>query len=204
MSIMVNGIEVMMSQQDLDALLAPVDATLLAGSTILEYGSGGSTSIFADKLGFTHNLFSVEHHKEWFEKVGKRLEGHPNEERIARVLAGLSFHIGIYKFARPEEEMGAGAREYIWAPENAVEWCKVGLVLVDGISRGPCLAYLRTRLNPGTPVFLHDYVGRETWYDWACDLYDRVQVHDLMLEMRVPLEKETLISVPLDLSDLTK
>ena len=103
MSIEVRGIEVMMSQQDLDALLKPAEA-LPSGSIILEYGSGGSTSMFADALGYDRSLFSVEHHAEWFAKEGKRLEGHPNSDRITRILAPLDFHIGLRSAqARPQE-----------------------------------------------------------------------------------------------------
>lgn len=193
MSIKVNGIEVMMSTQDLDALMTCADE-LLEDKTILEYGSGGSTSMFADKLGATRKLLSIEHNPDWFKKVGERLALHPAADRITRVLAPLSFHPSLWKFARPEEEMGAGADQYIWAPETAcwgprgtfLDWKTVGLVFVDGIARGPCLAYLRTRLLPGTPVFLHDYKGRENWYLWAAQLYTFVAQHDLTIELRVP------------------
>lgn len=188
MSHTVNGIEVMMSEQD----LAPLVSTLKIYAhpiTVLEYGSGGSTSVFADHLGDQHRLCSVEHHKGWYETVGNRLANHPASDRITRILAPLSFHTSLWKFARPEEEMGAGAEHYIWAPERNPEgwnWSNVGLAFVDGIARGPCLAYLRTRLSPGTPVFVHDYTGREVWYDWAVNLYNRVNVHDLTIELRVP------------------
>jgi hypothetical protein len=180
------GVEVMMDSQDLRALLTAVDA-LAGGATILEYGSGGSTRIFANHLGDDLNLFSVEHNNEWFLKVGDMLKDHPVRDRVQRVLAPLDFHPGLWRFARPEEEMAAGAKHYIWAPDTYhVDWSKVGMALVDGIARGPCLAYLLTRLNPGTPVFLHDYKGRETWYDWAVNLYTFVAQHDLTIELRSP------------------
>jgi hypothetical protein len=188
MSHVFEGVQVMMHEEELQEILVALDA-LPSPSTILEYGSGGSTSIFANHLGYTHRLYSVEHDKGWYEKVSERLAGHPNDERITRILAPLQFHQGLWRFAHPYEEMPSGAEYYIWAPENNPEgwsWENVNLVLVDGICRGPCLAYLRTKLNPGTTVFLHDYTGREIWYDWAVKLYDRVKQTNLILELRVP------------------
>lgn len=188
MSHQYEGVEVMMHPEELQEILTAVRA-LPEGSTILEYGSGGSTSIFANHLGDTHKFCSVEHDVPWYEKVGERLAGHANEARITRILAPLSFHKGLWRFSHPAEEMAAGMEYYIWAPENNPEgwdWKTVNLVLVDGIGRGACLAFLRTKLNPGTTVFLHDYTGRETWYDWAVKLYDRVKQTSLILELRVP------------------
>lgn len=188
MSHVFEGISVMMHEEELQAILTAVKA-LPTNSTILEYGSGGSTSVFANYLGDTHKLCSVEHDKTWYKTVGERLEGHPNGDRVTRILAPLDFHQGLWRFAHPYEEMAAGTAHYIWAPEHNPEgwdWTTVGLVLVDGIARGPCLAYLRNKLNPGTPVFLHDYKGRENWYDWAVELYERVTQNDLLLELRVP------------------
>lgn len=192
MSHQYEGVKVMMHPEELQELLVAVNA-LRPGSTILEYGSGGSTSIFANHLAETNTLCSVEHDKGWFDTVTTRLEGHANGARITRILAPLSFHQGLWKFARPEEEMAAGLAHYIWAPENNPEgwdWKTVNLMLVDGIGRGACLAALRTKLNPGTTVFLHDYPGRENWYDWAVHLYDIVKQTSLILELRVPNKYE--------------
>lgn len=188
MSHVYEEVEVMMHPEELQEILQALK-DIPENSTILEYGSGGSTSIFANHLGPKQNFSSVEHDRPWFDKVAERVKEHPNAARITYIFANLAFHKGLYRFARPEEEMAAGLENYVWCPErnpDGWDWSKVNLVLVDGIGRGACLAALRTVLNPGTTVFLHDYTGRENWYDWAVKLYTRVKQTNLLLELRVP------------------
>lgn len=179
----------MMSDRELSVLSYHV-AKMSPGSAIVEYGSGGSTHFFASRLTVGDlQLYSVEHDPEWYMRVAEELEFHSAHHRIHRMFVKLGLDIRRWRFSEPEEEMPAGAGAYIWAPsvhDKTFRWDNVGLVFVDGLARGSILAVLRTVLNPGTLVLLHDYAGREFWYDWAIVLYDSIVRHDTLLEMRVP------------------
>jgi hypothetical protein len=182
-----SGLEVMMSTTDWIPLATRID--LCDPGTILEYGSGISTVAIADVLTEhpKHRLVSVEHDAEWYAHVNTLLENHPAREQVRLIHAPLDFHPSIWRYAHPAEETGAGAAKYIHPLSHELgEWFDVRLAFVDGIARGPCLATCWMSLEPGTPVFLHDYRGREEWYDWALQAYERVELYDLMLELRVP------------------
>jgi hypothetical protein len=54
--------------------------------------------------------------------------------------------------------------------------------LVDGIGRGPTAAFLSRRVKDSAHVIIHDYKGRELWYDWAANCYDhKVIPEDMVL-----------------------
>ena len=82
---------------------------------------------------------------------------------------------GIWPFGQPYEETPVACADYIHANEIPIPWAKVELVLVDGFVRGAVLAVIRTKVTQGIAVFLHDYAGREWWYDWAVRLYTVVR-----------------------------
>lgn len=150
---------------------------------ILEYGCGGSTMMFADHLGPKQHLISIEHNAEWYAKVTTAVEQHPNKERINLMLFSPDYPLDAYVFASPYEEMPAGLTRYLNPP---VPWHRIDFALVDGVARGACLSLLAQRLNVNTKVALHDYTGREQWYDWALDKgYARVNLTNMLLELRV-------------------
>ena len=41
----------------------------------------------------------------------------------------------------------------------------------DGLGRGGCLATIKASIKKDAVVFLHDIDGRESWYQWALDLW---------------------------------
>lgn len=170
----------MMSEQDADAMKAVI-AALPENARLIEFGCGGSTTMIASVLKPTQHLYSIEHNPGWYTKVKMALDNFP---LVSMYLAPLDMPMDRWRFAQPEEEMGACAYDYIHPLKEG--WENIDFAFVDGIARGPVLATLRTKLRPGTPVLVHDYTGRETWYKWATDLYDRVSQHDLMLVLRVP------------------
>lgn len=159
---------------------------------IVEWGMGGSTLIFADQLKPQQHLISIEHNREWFEKVQTSLANHPAHDRIHMVFVLPELPLYVYAFAQPQEEMPAGCKYYIdptrivGAMPHPFDWHRASFVLVDGIARGPVLASLRSKLLSNTPVYLHDYVGREMWYDWAVNLYDIDARVGVLLKLRVP------------------
>lgn len=179
----------MMMYPDEQPRMLQIVADLPDGATMLEYGSGGSTIRFAQTMRKGQTLYSVEHNADWFQKVGdafKELDKH--DATVYRKLIKLP-NVEHYTraFATTGEELPAQCEKYIH-PEfkQPIFWDSLSLVLVDGIARGACLAAVRSMLMPGTKVILHDYTGRENWYDWAVQLYHRENLTNMLLELRVP------------------
>lgn len=176
---------------------APEDAIFV------EFGCGGSTLMFASSMLPTQQLYSIEHNGEWFEKVKAALQaqnvlnvtllwyapfqGHElsivYEDKTKKIISEKE----LRPFGNMYEELPIGLDNYINVTSVDIEWSRVAAVLVDGVARGAVLAVLRTKLNPGTLVLLHDARRREPWYKWAVDyLYEGVEMIDTLLVLRVP------------------
>jgi hypothetical protein len=175
----------MMYEDEFNHFIAAVEA-LPDSAIIVEFGSGGSTYQIGQRMKGTQELFSVEHNPEWFAKVREGVKQLPAFARIHRTLAVPQWDIQAKGFAQPLEENPSGITTYLHPSFKAkLDWKSVDFVLVDGIARGACLAVLATKLEKGTTVYLHDYKGREDWYEWSVKLYDRVSLTNMLLELRV-------------------
>ncbi|MEO1585436.1 MAG: class I SAM-dependent methyltransferase [Planctomycetota bacterium] len=131
-----------------------IERRLFAGCRVLEWGSGGSTVWLADRLPAGAHLTSVEHHAEWFAKVGERLGERPN---VTRVLAEPTGELG--RNATIDEEDATHLAGYVGAADGQT----FDVILVDGVARVACMERARELLNPGGVVFLHD--AQRDWYD---------------------------------------
>lgn len=174
----------MMTYDEREAFEAYVRATP-KDCDIIEYGCGGSTVLLQSMIE-DRNVLSVEHHPDWWMNVKKEIW----TPQITLVYEPNQFDKELWSRTGCEhEELAAGGYRYIHAPRLHTpkrDWNKTGLVLVDGMARGACLAWLRSYLTPNTTVLLHDFAGREPWYAWATALYDVVTLTRTLLELRVP------------------
>lgn len=176
----------MMYEDEFNHFIAAIEA-LPATAKIVEFGSGGSTYQIGLRMKEQQELFSVEHNPDWFAKVRESVKELPTFSRIHRTLVGPTWSLQTDGFAQPGEENPSGITNYLHPSfKKPLHWPDVSFVLVDGIARGACLATLRTKLLSGTTVYLHDYKGRELWYDWAVKLYETVSLTNMLLELRVP------------------
>lgn len=159
---------ILLSHPERAALLAAAHA-LPPDGLIVEWGSGGSTRL----LGETgRRVVSIEHDLEWVRKVQADTAHLPNVE--------IRHHASPFKtyFGQPEEESPAGLEGYI------IEFPpRAGLFFVDGLARGAVLATIRRVARPEARIFLHDYHGREAWYEWALWPYKKVALTDSLLEL---------------------
>src|SRR4051812_16472073 len=176
-------LEVMMYADEKARMLDILTNELPEHAVIVEYGCGGSTMMFADHLLPHRQLFSIEHNREWYEKVQAAVNVHPAKDNINLMYYRPDFPADMYQFSHPHEETPAGLERYL---NPAIAWEDVYLVLVDGIARGACLAMLSKRLLTGARVILHDYKGRERWYDWILgpDFYTVERQTNMLLELR--------------------
>jgi hypothetical protein len=146
---------------------------------VVEFGCGGSTCWLADLMLPQQRLESVEHNPEWYHRV---LEATAYAKPIFTLhLHPPDFALDRYRYSAAEEEMPAGLTDYL---NPAIDWSDVSLVFVDGVARGAVLALTAQRVRAGTTVLLHDYQGREQWYDWPLRLYHRVHLEGSLLELR--------------------
>jgi hypothetical protein len=154
------------------------------GKKYLEWGSGGSTLWYIDEViknKVNTQIISVEHHADWYNKVKSAVDNHlaPSEEQFLYLhkeapWSSITFNspqgnIPFNVVSTPFEEVTAGLAEYINPPE--IDLSDIDVFLVDGLGRGGCLATIKASIKKDAVVFLHDIDGRESWYQWALDLW---------------------------------
>ena len=139
---------------------------LTEDTTMLEWGSGGSTLYFSS---FVEKYYSIEHDKDWYEKVSEQIKEYP-------------FNDIVYKYIQPNKENPDGRqseydmfKDYIDAVDNFNT--KFDVVLIDGRARRLCAKKVIPHLKPDSVVFIHDYVLR-TPYHVAEDYYELVDYID--------------------------
>lgn len=167
-------IDPMMTVDDQQKIQRVVEG-LPPDAVIVEYGSGGSTLMFARFLRETQRLITIEHNVDWFHKVKADLSAPDLASKRAEIhLRTPDADASVWPFGHHYEETPFAAADYIHATGVDIPWSDVRCVFVDGFVRGPVMAMLATKLTLGTTVMLHDYPGREAWYEWAVRLYDVV------------------------------
>jgi hypothetical protein len=156
------------------------------GSEMVEWGSGGSTTMFIKHFN-TGKLVSIEHNEEWYNKVSKEIvvgDEYPEDVLKNFVylfkpprLDGRSIDIRFYGYGVPFEENPCFASNYIDPLANTLGlniWDS-DIYFVDGICRGAVLATIHAKAKKrDAAVFIHDYFGpekRASWYNWASNLY---------------------------------
>jgi predicted O-methyltransferase YrrM len=120
-------------------------AVMTPTTSVFEYGGGGSTAFFADRVA---RVVTVESDLEWATALGKALESQQNVE---------------VRFASPDDFY----REYV-SMIDAFPTESFDLVLIDGRERVQCVEHALPRLKDGGWVVLDDS-DRER-YAPACDL----------------------------------
>ena len=157
----------------------------------LEWGGGGSTSVFGTRAARTH---TVEHHPEWCAAIREwdeikclrdagawRLFCHDVAERTGAPLA---------KWGRPAAGLDPGVfadamRPYVQAPGRfGAEHVAYDVVLIDGRMRNACAHAIVPYLHADSVVGWHDF-SDEDWDDVpkhpdaTLDVIDREQGHNV-------------------------
>lgn len=158
---------------DIELLMQPREPQYILdlvpeNGTLVEWGCGGSTVYFLDNLKEGQTLVSIEHNEQWYNKILDLVKNHPNVDK--HVFLYIPPEIPNPYYARPEEEHPCGLRDYICPDVDIIEQGDV--FLVDGIARGATAAFLAVRAKKEAQVIIHDYLGRENWYDWAVQCFD--------------------------------
>lgn len=164
------------------------------GTTMVEWGSGGSTAMFVPYFK-TGSFTSIEHNKEWFDKVTAELNSGAYDPECLKnfTYAHIPPQVDLrfYGYGVPFEENPCFARNYIHPRIEGVDVFDSDVYFVDGICRGPILAtialkaqqfkrydFMEERWRGPPAIFIHDYFGpeqREPWYEWASCLFAKVE-----------------------------
>ena len=157
---------------------------------ISEWGSGGSTTMFVELLKPKQHLVSIEHNPQWFSKVGRAIKDHPNCERVNYIFSDVRVKIqkgnheyvidhNYWGYGDPPEENPIFLQHYIHPKlkNTDIDVFNSDLYLVDGIARAAVLAsiFIKAKKRDAL-VYVHDYVGREDWYEWAVSAYSKREI----------------------------
>jgi len=122
-------------------------------AVVFEYGGGGSTIFF---LRAAAKLATVEHDKDWFEKLKKTVEQKKLKNWVGHFIpAEFSANIQKRDISNPDDYTSddgnfsqATFRQYASSidsyPDNYFDW-----VLVDGRARTSCLKHSFSKIKPG-------------------------------------------------------
>lgn len=156
-------------------LLARVINDVPEFGNIVEWGSGGSTVFIATHKPQGASLTSVEHYKEWYDKVKKEIIDIPFVEYCYAPPDDLSWQ----EFGTIKEENPEHLAYYINTPGDI---SNVDVFLVDGVARGAILDRIAREANRSARVLLHD--AERSWYDKSLEHFIELERADKLLLIR--------------------
>lgn len=158
-----------MQPDEIQYMLNLISELPIDGS-ITEWGCGGSTCHWLSALQDTQKLITIEHKHEWYVKVKRAIL-----EKYGELPSNFEFNCIRdqyldHGYGSPVEEMPMGTAAYI-NPNDAA--FNANIYFIDGIARAACALTVLLKHKKENPVILiHDYVSRESWYDWATQFFD--------------------------------
>lgn len=143
---------------------------LTTDDIMLEYGSGSSTMCISPLV---KELWSIEHHLEWFNKVSSMTKDMDNVKLFYIPQDKPRTHP-----TKPEE-----FETYInWIKDKDIKFDKV---LVDGRARTWCAEAVLKKLSTDHVVFLHDYnLSERPYYKRITEFYNIIDKSHTMIALR--------------------
>ena len=128
--------------------------------TILEYGTGGSTLIAAERPSGT--IFAVESDPDWLAQMRAWFDAHPPRARVHLHHADIGA-TRAWGFPRGH---GAVARwpDYALSVWRRPDFIAPDLVLVDGRFRLACMITTLASITRETVLLVDDYAGRPAYH----------------------------------------
>lgn len=132
-----------------------------AASVILEYGSGGSTTLAASLPG--KRIFTVESDQSWVDKLQGWFAAHPPASMP------LLYHANIgptRKWGYPVDDAGfrqwPGYAQGIW---DDPDFLAPDVAFIDGRFRLACLLTVALRTRKDMTVLVDDYIDRPSYHE---------------------------------------
>lgn len=161
--------EIQMVQFDIDYITNLIK-NMPSDGLMVEWGSGGSTCKWIETLSDNQKLITIEHNDNWYNRVIRAIKTEFNDISNKFTFYHRPEKYIEHGYASLQEEHPCGTAEYL-NPDNKI-W-DADIYFVDGIARGACLStILFMRKKHNSLILLHDYPGREQWYDWVTQHYN--------------------------------
>lgn len=147
-------------------------------SKIVEWGSGGSTTLFVETMRPDQQLISIEHSEKWFNEVSINLK---NLSQTNWTYLHKPEHPEyVHGYGIPHEENPVGLADYIFPGEFVLD---ADLYFIDGVARSSiALMLLAKAKKRNAVIFLHDYSpNRSFWYNWSAKLFPTAGIHGTSL-----------------------
>jgi hypothetical protein len=172
-----------MSKNELDEIKSQIE-NLPQNGKMVEWGSGGSTVTWLSLLNKNTQLISIEHNWDWYEKIDNFVYQYL-KDRIQcdfKYLYKPPLHQDYdHQYATILEEHPYGLDDYILP--NEVNISDADIYFIDGVSRAAVASLmLLTSSNINAVYYIHDYKGREHWYDWLVSKLPYKTTIDTMLK----------------------
>lgn len=167
--------EIQMSEKEIEIMTNAIKS-IPENGLMVEWGSGGSTCKWIETLKPTQNLISIEHNENWFNRVKRAIKNEWPENKNFEYIFEPEKYGFKHGYATPIEEHPLGTDFYL-NPTDKI-W-DADIFFIDGIARSACSLYVLLKHRKKNPlIFIHDYVGREPWYEWSVQLFDRKIFND--------------------------
>ena len=186
-----NDIKAWMDQKEIDMVLKYLNQK--PGSTMLEWGCGGSTLLFPKHV---KTYISIEHNLDWYIDVQKAIQIN-NLTNVGFYLVDIpkgvptkrenfydKWHKEIHMLSENERNT-IPELDYCLYPRDKYVWLdyidvvdeigidKYDFVFIDGRARGDCAFKALQYIHDDSLVFIHDFWGREE-YHAVLEYYDVV------------------------------
>lgn len=162
-----SSLDILMSSDEYEEIKSTIEQMPEFGK-IVEWGSGGSTLAWLALLKPTQKLVSIEHNKEWYDKINNWINDRSLlGSEFTYILCPPMYPDYDHGYAKISEEHPYGLREYIIPPSVNGTVLDADIYFIDGIARAAVAAViLLFSKNDNAIYYIHDYTGREHWYDW--------------------------------------
>lgn len=137
--------------------LAEVRAAYAGANTILEYGSGGSTVLAAER---GKRVIAVESDKAWGEALAQRVSDLPGAVTVHHADIGPTADWGFPANAKSYGRF----HQYPLSVWDRPDFAQPDLVLVDGRFRAACFAATLMRTTKPVTLLFDDYLKRRYYH----------------------------------------
>lgn len=175
--------EIQMHQEEIDEVVSQI-SKLSSDGLMVEWGSGGSTVKWLETMKDDQKLISIEHNKEWYDKVHGYIQTRDDiKDRFTYHFEGEKYGFK-HGYASVLEEHPHGLDQYFLPDDRILD---ADIFFIDGIGRATVSLLVNFLAHKDDAVvYIHDYYGREHWYSWATQFFsEREKVGSTLVRLHM-------------------
>ena len=162
--------EIQMQQDEVDYMVQTI-SQMNGDGLMVEWGSGGSTVKWLETMKDNQRLISIEHNKEWYDKVDGYIATRDDIKDRFKYYHRSEMYGFQHGYASVQEEHPHGLDNYFFPDADIPQ---ADIFFIDGIGRATIsLLTMMVAEKEDPAIFIHDYYGREKWYSWATQFFPR-------------------------------